>query len=111
MQTAAVPQRVRLDELVLDHLTNQRTLDFEDAALTNRFVRPYEKIELQDKPRTYAKTVKRDPHNAWYDKPEVALIALENPEELFPPMRSQSWLWLGISLLAGAAAVGFLALL
>src|SRR5262245_23743205 len=104
MMTAVPQQRVRLDELVLDHLTNQRTLDFEDCALTNRFVRPYERIDIQEKPRTFARTVKRDPHSAWYDQPEVALIALENVEDI-PPMRNESWLWLGISLLAGAAAV------
>jgi hypothetical protein len=123
--TTGVPHARRLDELVLEHLANQRTPEVDELAVTGRFVRPYERVEVQAKPRTYVKTVRRVAKGtpvtgtrtalapvaalapveldvAWFGSSEDALAAIEEPPDL---EEKTSWTWLGISLAVGAAAV------
>jgi hypothetical protein len=85
----------------------------EELAVTGRFHRlsmPYEKIEITpvrdvDR-RTYARTVKMplatSAEGAWFDLPEAALIAIEEPVKE-PPVAA--WRWLAISVAACALAI------
>jgi hypothetical protein len=84
---------------------------------------PYERIELsaassssslrvRSRRRTFAKTVRIAPpppsatlsfDKQWFDQPDDVIAATEDNT---PIARATSWLWLGISLLAAAFAVG-----
>ena len=98
----------------------------DDVAVTNRFVRfsaPYERVDIEPlaasltsmrrfvRPTTFVKTVPAPLPPAataafdkvWFDQPEDALVEVGGIEAA-PP--TNSWLWLGLSLLAGALAVG-----
>jgi hypothetical protein len=99
----------------------------DDIAITHRFVRmspefstPYERIELSSssvtisraRPTTFVKTVRATPpapsatlsfDKQWFDQSDDVIAAIE---DVAPITRATSWLWLGISLLAGAFAVG-----
>ena len=101
MQSA--PSLRRLDELVLEHLASQPTPDIDELAVTGRFVRPYERVEIQPQ-RTFARTVRRESELdvAWFAASEEALVALDEPA---PIEQRTSWWWLAISVAAGAAAV------
>ena len=93
----------------------------DECAVTHPFARyslPYERFEVEPlrdlgrrRPRstTYVRTVpgRRSFDPKWYDLPEVALIAIEEPE---PMERKESWTWLWISLAVGGLAVLALAL-
>jgi hypothetical protein len=92
----------------------------DDAAVTNRFVRfssPYERIELdfeapmaalrRARPATFVKTVPAPAATVpfelvWFEEPAEAV---EEPAE----EPKTSWWWLAFSLLAGAAAVAYVA--
>lgn len=93
----------------------------DECAVTHPFARyslPYERIDIEPlrdlgrrRPRstTYVRTVpgRRTFDPKWYDLPEVALVAIEEPE---PMERVESWVWLWISLAVGGLAVLALAL-
>jgi hypothetical protein len=96
--------------------------DFEAAATTRfqRFSMPYERVEIEPtreslrtmrrRPSTVAHTIRRpsDRDSAWFDLPEAALVAIEEPARAAPiePLR-----WIAVSLAAGALALPLLWLL
>jgi hypothetical protein len=98
----------------------------DDVAITHRFVRaaalstPYERIELSSssvsirraRPTTFVRTVRATPpqpaatlsfDKQWFEQSDDVIAATEDNT---PIARATSWLWLGISLLAAAFAVG-----
>ena len=99
----------------------------EDFAVTNRFVRfsaPYERVDIEPlssltslrraRPTRFVTTVRNVPRSplasatlsfdkVWFDQPEETLATIEDVSVA----RANSWLWLGISLLVAALAVGF----
>jgi hypothetical protein len=91
----------------------------DEAAVTNRFQRfssPYLRVDIEPlrelgrrRPRstTYARTVtgRRSFDPQWFDIPEVALIAIEEPE---PTERKESWWWLAISLAVAGAVIAWI---
>jgi hypothetical protein len=94
----------------------------DDVAVTHRFVRsPYETIEIgaassstqmrRARPTTFVKTVRVPPpqpaatlafDKQWFEQDDDVIAAIED----VPRASTTSWLWLGISLLAAAFAVG-----
>jgi hypothetical protein len=97
----------------------------DDAAVTNQFVRfsaPYERIELDlespigpsavlrhARPATFVKTVPAPAatvpfERVWFDE-DTSAVEIEEPAA----EPKQSWWWLVFSLLAGAAAVAYVA--
>jgi hypothetical protein len=94
----------------------------DDVAMTHRFERvsPYERIELsaassssflrRARPTTFVKTVRATPpagvtlafDKVWFEQPDDAIAAIED----MPARSTTSWLWLALSLLAGAIAIG-----
>ena len=96
----------------------------DEVAMTHRFERvsPYERIELsaassssflrRAHPTTFVKTVRATQaagvtlsfDKMWFEQPDDAIAAIED----VPAASTTSWLWLGLSLMAGAIAIGVL---
>jgi hypothetical protein len=95
----------------------QRTADLhgevDECALTGRFSRfsmPYERVEIEPalevRSRKFVRTIQlplaRGAERAWFDLPEAALIAIEEPVTQDAPA---SWQWLIVGITACAIAL------